>query len=87
MALPEGDQALFPEDALCSLQDAVILRAWVFGGELLDLKLEENTEKVCSNSTAHFNKFKCPLWEFTALRAKQCPPMDSHLEMTGMWFM
>lgn len=46
MALPEGYQALFPEDAPCSLQDAVILRPWVSGGELLDLKLEADLDDI-----------------------------------------
>ena len=55
MALPEGHQPLFPEDALYSLQDAVILSPWVSGGQLLDLKLEENRENIF-NSTSHFNK-------------------------------
>lgn len=59
MALPEGYQPLFLEDALYSLQDAMILSPWVSGGELLDLKLEEN-------------RFKCPIQEFTTLTANQC---------------
>lgn len=55
MALPEGSQSLLPEDALYSLRDAVILGPRGFGGELLDLKLEENRENILS-STSHFNK-------------------------------
>lgn len=55
MALPEGSQPLLLEDALYSLQDAVILGPRGSGGELLDLKLEENRENIFS-SMSHFNK-------------------------------
>lgn len=55
MSLPEGSQPLFLEDALYSLQDAMILSPWVSGGELLYLKLEENRENIF-NSTSRFNK-------------------------------
>lgn len=46
MALPEGCQALLPEDALHSLQDAMVLGRRVSGGELLDLELEETGENI-----------------------------------------
>ena len=55
MALPEGYQPLLLEDALYSLQDAMILCLGVSWGQLLDLKLEENRENIF-NSTSHFNK-------------------------------
>jgi len=55
MALPEGYQSLFLEDALYSLQDAMILSPWLSGGELLDLKLEENRENIF-NSMSHSNQ-------------------------------
>lgn len=54
VALPEGRQPLFPEDALHSLQDAMIPSPWVSGGELLNLKLEKEKKSIF-NSTSHFN--------------------------------
>lgn len=70
MALPEGCQALLPEYALHSLQDAVVLGRGVSGGELLDLELEERGENVFNFILQHW--FKCPVQEFTTLSASQC---------------
>lgn len=70
MALPEGCQALLPEDALHSLQDAVVLGCRVSGGELLDLELEETGENIFNFTLQHW--FKCPVQEFTTLSASQC---------------
>lgn len=67
MALPEGSQALLPEDALHSLQDAVVLGCGVSGGKLLNLELEEIGKNIFSFTFQHW--FKCPVQEFTTLSA------------------
>lgn len=70
MALPEGCQALLPEDALHSLQDAVVFGRGASGGELLNLELSEMGESIFNFILQHW--FKCPVQEFTALSASQC---------------
>lgn len=56
MALPEGCQALLPEDALHSLQDAVVFGRGASGGELLNLELEETGESIFNFTLQHWFK-------------------------------